>query len=415
MALRAEQPAERVNDRPAAISVDGFKGINNRLDPSALGLEHFLSADDAICDAASYVCRRPGISTDAIGPFVDMHGTRDGRLLLVGEDGVLYRRADGALEPLAQDFIGGPFSWAELGYAVFASSSRAAWAVYPDRVVPFGVPQCPAPRLLSHPTGERVFRVACVFQAPDGRVGGTSQVVSALGTDAGEVIVTPPSLAGYLTRVYASAPDGAELFHVATVTSSTAFGLDVRLRGGPLDTLHAYPPPLSDCIASRRNQIVSAVWEPEQDRSVLYLSRAENPHVFDLDRAFQMVPGRVVLMAETPRGLTIGTETAIYIDPVDTPTRQVADFGVRSTNYARGDDSSVYFWTSRGLCRSDSQLELLTDAQFAVRPRARATVAHLTWRGSRYIVAHQGGVQRYGGLLAYDPTPIEIQHPHEVT
>lgn len=130
--------------------IEGFKGLNNRIDPTRLGFEWQLQADNVLCDDASYLTRRPGwsaVTTD----IRDAYGARDGRLLAVTTaDALVEVAADGSVQTLATGITGAPFQWAELGYAVFLQSATARWAVYPDRVLEWGA-LCPPP---VEPSGE---------------------------------------------------------------------------------------------------------------------------------------------------------------------------------------------------------------------------------------------------------------------
>jgi len=58
---------------PAAVR--GFKGLNNRVDPTALGLEWQIQADNLLCDDAGYLTRRPGLQTLSSG-LRDLYGRR---------------------------------------------------------------------------------------------------------------------------------------------------------------------------------------------------------------------------------------------------------------------------------------------------------------------------------------------------
>jgi hypothetical protein len=143
----AEQPQSPPN------IVQGFKGLNNRLDPTRLGLEWQLQATNALCDDAGYLTRRPGLSAFLSG-FKDVHGTRDGRLLAITEgDGLVELTEDGDVVPWHTGVTGGPFQWAELGYALFLMSDSAQWAVYPDRVIPWGS-LCPDREASGFPVGD---------------------------------------------------------------------------------------------------------------------------------------------------------------------------------------------------------------------------------------------------------------------
>ena len=130
--------------------IEGFKGLNNRIDPTRLGFEWQLQADNVLCDDAGYLTRRPGWVETATG-ISDAYGARDGRLLAITTaDALVEVAADGSVQTLATGITGAPFQWAELGYAVFLRSATARWAVYPDRVLEWGA-LCPLP---VEPSGE---------------------------------------------------------------------------------------------------------------------------------------------------------------------------------------------------------------------------------------------------------------------
>lgn len=135
--------------------VQGLKGLNNRLDPTALGLEWQLMAENVLCDDAGYLTRRPGVETFLSG-YKDVYGTRNGRLLAITTDDALVELTEaGETIPLHTGVTGGPFQWAELGYAFFLQSKAASWAVYPDRVIPWGS-LCPAPPAASYPLSDPI-------------------------------------------------------------------------------------------------------------------------------------------------------------------------------------------------------------------------------------------------------------------
>lgn len=367
--------------------VTAFKGLNNRIDPTRLGLEWQVQADNVLCDDAGYLVRRPGLQAISSG-LIDLYGRRDGRLLGVTASAVLVEILEGGTQvPLFTSMEGGPFQWTELGYVVFAMSATHSWAIYPNRLVSWGVPLCPPPRV-SGDGGEFAFRVACVYVAADGRQGGTASIVTIHGPETAGMVITPPALAGYQTRTYASTPDGTELY--LTSEGTVPFVLCAEPRGVPLSTLHHYPPPTGNVIGDFHNRLVVGVWEPELDRSVLYFSALDNPHAFRLDEDFQVVPGRVTLLASLPRAVVIGTDRAVYIDPIDEPVQRVADYGVASGGLIQDERGVVEFWTERGLCVA-RPFKNLTDEKVVVPLRERITAAFWPWQGSQYAVVHQQG------------------------
>lgn len=141
---------------PEYPKVEAFKGINNRVDPVRLGLEWQLQADNTLCDDAGFLTRRPGQTQLATAAYVDIHGTRDGRLLAVDAANRLVQiDAQGREQLLHTGVTGAPFQWVELGYALFLMSTSARWAVYPDRVLAWG-DLCPVAPVDSYPLGDPI-------------------------------------------------------------------------------------------------------------------------------------------------------------------------------------------------------------------------------------------------------------------
>ena len=312
--------------------VDGFNGLNNRVQPTRLGLEWQLQADNVLCDDAGYLVRRPGIESFKASGYLDVHGTRDGRLLAIDTSNNLVElNESGESTTLHTGITGGPFVWCELGYALFLMSATAKWAIYPDRKITWGS-------------------------------------------------LCPP-LPTYT---------GADL------TANTTATMD--LLGDPI----SYPPPYGDVLGTRRSQVAIGVWEPEKDRSIVYFSRPDYPHEFRLLTDFQLFAGRITLLAEVSQGLVIGTDRAIFVDPVDAPLQRVTDYGVPHGGRVYDDRNVVFFWSDRGLCRA-LPFENMTDKQLVVTGRENTVAALLPYQGSTYAVVSQSGAT----------TPKQISRPYE--
>lgn len=312
--------------------VQGFRGLNNRLDPTALGLEWQLRAENVLCDDAGYLTRRPGMDSFLSG-FKDVYGTRNGRLLAITTGDVLVELTDsGDVLPLHTGVTGGPFQWAELGYALFLQSKAVSWAVYPDRVILWGS-LCPAPSMASYPLADPI----------------------------------------------------------------------------------SYPPPTGEVICARRSQMAVGVWEPERERSVIYFSRPDFPHEFRLEKDFLLIAGRITLLASLAQGLVIGTDRAIFVDPIDSPLQRVADYGVPVGAMAHDDLNRVHFWSERGLCRA-FPFENLTDKALAVTLREQVTAGIFPYQGSTYAVIHQSGPLTEKSLTRpYTPVAVSTTRPQGVS
>lgn len=175
------------------IRVDGFKGLNNRVDPIRLGLEWQLQADNCLCDDAGFLTRRPGQVTLNGSGYKDIYGTRDGRLLAIdSSDNLAQIDEQGIATILHAGITGAPFQWAELGYALFLMSSTYRWAVYPNRALEWGS-LCPIASV-SYPLGDPISYVP-----PIGNVLGTrrDQLVVAVWEDDKDRSVVYFSRPGY--------------------------------------------------------------------------------------------------------------------------------------------------------------------------------------------------------------------------
>lgn len=132
------------NQQAAPIRIDGFKGINNRIDPTRLGLEWQLQADNVVCDDAGFLVRRPGV-TDLNVSCKDIFATPDGVLYLIDDDDRLASvDRYGSLTVLFEGVTGAPFRWTQLGEALFVQSDTQQWALYPNRKMVWGA-LCPEP------------------------------------------------------------------------------------------------------------------------------------------------------------------------------------------------------------------------------------------------------------------------------
>lgn len=306
-----------------------FRGLNNRVDPTALGTRWQTIADYAACDNAGYLVSAPGARTVTTG-VVDAYATYDGRLFVVDAAGVLSEMApDGVRRPVGI-VTGAPFAWAEQGNTLFLMSATRAWAVYPSGVVKWGY-FCPAVTAEDYPVAPR----------------------------------------------------------------------------------RAYPPPLTPGpIAPWLLSMLVAVYEPAQDRTVLYKSRSGLPHEFYLDTDYTLIPGQVRLLASTARGLVIGTDRAVYLDTHDDPLVRATTYGVPVGASVHHDADEVFFWTDRGLC-SAFPFRNLTDAAWIAPRHSRVATGLLRWKGSEYAaVALSGPVAHDSSHRPFTPAvPVLASYP----
>lgn len=394
------------------VSVSGFKGINNRQDPTALGLEWQLSANNTLCDTTEYLIRRPGYK-EFLTSVADVFGAQDGRMFVVTTGDVLLEvKSNGTTITRAKGFTGGRFEWAELGYAIFALSETTAWAIYPDRVVAWGIPVLDAPTVSAVsgalPVGK--YQVACILQAPDGRQGGCVGV-SSISVDTQGITVESPAVAGYTTHAYLSAPDGAVLYHAGVLASGSLTVTALPAKSSKLTTLHCYPPVLNGLVAAHANRLCIAVWEGQHDRTALYWSKPDAPHLFDLETDYQLVSGRPMLLTSAGSVLLLGTDRAIYAVPAGGAASMVAAYGALPDTAATLDEGKVAFWTEKGLCVF-SPFQNLTDAHLVPDNRTYSTGTVLQHNGGLYyLCAQRGGVRLKEPGISYTPLTVVTEVP----
>lgn len=391
--------------------IRGFKGLNNRVDPTMLGPEWQLAADNVLSDAAGYLARRPGYA-EFLTSIADVFGTRDGRLFVVTTAGSLYEvYADGSYRQRATGFIGGPFQWGELGAAVFAMSETAAWSIYPDRVVAWGIEALDAPALGvaggALPAGE--WRVATALEAPDGRMGGCVGIASLTLQGPGGLTVYSPPVAGHVTRLYLGPPRDSALYYAGTFpVDGLATVSSLPPLGTRLETWHVYPPPLGGRVGVQGNRMVVGVWEPQHDRSVLYWSRPDAPHWFDLETDYQIVAGQITLLADVAGGLLVGTDRSLTFVAAGAPAQLLANFGAWQDTLSMLDSGQIAFWTDRGLALYPP-LTLPSDAALIPDQRRFSTGAVLHHAGSSYIVASLRGETSSRAMRPpYAPLPVTL-------
>ncbi|MBK9952837.1 MAG: hypothetical protein IPP10_15420 [Candidatus Competibacteraceae bacterium] len=377
-------------EQTALFSLRDFKGLNNRLDPLYLSPDWQTEATGVLLDNSRFFVNQMVESELATG-YVDLYGTRDGRALAIDASGNLYDLDSFGIRVRASDVVGGPFTWTELGTAIFCMSATHAWAIYPDRVVPWGVPDAAPPSIsiLNGNLFPGTYRFTCVLEHTDGRVGGGLSVTATVTSGQGLVALLTEPPVGYQTRLYVSAADGDALRLLGTYSGSLA----VPIPGpGPtayttvlLDELVCFPPPRGYLIGRFGNRLVVAQREVDRDETTLYFSRPDYPHLFDLLNEFVTVPGTVNVLADFDGGCVVGTDQALYRYGLDRSITKLAEYGSIFGSLAYDRNGMTYFWSERGLCRAEP-FQNLTEAHVIFAPSGETSATVFHWRGSDYYL-----------------------------
>ena len=367
-----------------------FKGLNNRLDPLYLSPDWQIEATGVLLDNSRFFVNQLVESELATG-YVDLYGTRDGHTLAIDTSNNLYDLDSFGVRFRASGVVGGPFVWTELGTAIFCMSATHAWVIYPDRVVPWGVPDAVPPSVLTIDGNllPSTYRLACVLEHTDGRVGSGLAVIATVTNGQGLVVSLAEPPLGYRTRLYVSAANGDTPRLLGTYSDAIAVPIP-----GPdpaiyttvlLDELVCFPPPCGYLIGRFGNRLVVAQREADRNETTLYFSRPDYPHLFDLLNEFVTVSGTVNVLADFDGGCVVGTDQALYRYGLDRSVTRLAEYGATFGSLAYDRNGMTYFWSERGLCRAEP-FQNLTEAHTIFAPSGKTSATILHWRGSDYYL-----------------------------
>lgn len=385
----------------------GFAGLNNTADPmrgipGSQGVapktwELLQQADNVdLTNSGGAVVRdgyHPFISATKItGSFV----TFDFNRFYIIDAGTLKRvHHDGSTIDLATG-VTGDAHWAELNDVVYLACDTRLEIHLDDTVTPWGVPVPDGGRLTAVsgrlPPGE--YRVCFTFVDEHGREGGASPYLSVNVTDGGLSIEDIPRMEGYYTFIYMASKGTAfnSLAGLPYTASSTFVYAGEGYLGRELTTQFLDPPPVGvSYIAAYTGRLYATQYLPDSKATVVWYSEPMGYHLFNLNDSFFMVPGRVVQMAADSDNLMLSTEERTFLYN-QSGLEQVASYGSVPGQHADlGPDGRLYFWTTRGLCRT-TPFENLTESDVSVAPGVRAAGGVIQRHGyTNFVVALQHG------------------------
>lgn len=393
------------NDPEGLVRVNGFNGINNRVDPTTLGLKWQLEAVNVLSDDGEYLVTCPGYEV-YLADVVDAYASRDGRTFVALTSGTLYElMANDSYRLRAIGFTGGPFSWCDMGGLIYARGESTAWIIGPRSVAAWGVPTVDPPTVEACPGNlpGGTYLVASILESPDGRTGGCTGFTSVEYTSGGGLRITSPVVNGYKTRLYLSEADGPTTYYVGDLVSGALEITTPPIYGVELNTLNLYAPPTGSVIGRFGSRIAIGAWEAEKDLSAVYFSRPDTPHLFELDIDFQLFPGRITLLAGVADELLVGTDRALYVITPDKKAQVLIAAGTATDSACWMDNGSVAVWTDLGLV-TYPPFKLVTDGVLIPNNRERSSAALLDHNGSQYYVVTMQGTERPAAIpLPYYP------------
>lgn len=380
-------------------SVNGFKGLNNVVDPMRLDLSWLIQADNVNITQTNSLVRARGFTQKSTHyATTGAYATKDLQRLYVVDAGELRAiRSDYTHTVLRAGLSSAKTYFTEVNGVVYYANGTDFGLIEPDHTVwTWGIPvPPPVPATLNTgplPAGQ--YGICLTYTNERGVEGGNGEVtvVNAPGNSA--ITVPTPEKVGYTVNVYATQKDGSVFYLLkenASGGATYACGPNELGRELPfwlLDGPRGYLPEFW------RGRMYLAEAFPDQDQTVIWRSLPLHFHHFNYGDDAIIVPGSVRMLHPLPDALLIGTERAIYAYTEDQITL-LAPYGVVPGYHASAVDGQVYFWTLRGLARA-LPFQNLTQGQLSVPPGLHAGAMVLEQDGDRrYVVALQKGGEAY--------------------
>lgn len=372
--------------------ISRFKGLNNVSDPLRLGLGWLQRADDVLVTDSEAMVRRQGYAPVVTGVMRGAFSTLDFTRFYIVSGTTLQRvNADMSLRTLRTGLAPRDMHWVEINRTVFFTNGVDSGIIDQDDQVIDWDWQLPTPPTLSAGTGSLPagrYQVACTYVLADGRETGSSGSVAIdLPADSSLQISNIPQVAGLQTQTYI-APADSTVFGLALTGAATAatWNSSPDYLGTELTSLLDNPLPRDAIYPTLwQGRVMLAQYMPDVGQTAVWMSQPLGFHLFDYAGGFFLLPGRVALMAATPKGVVIGTESKLYAYD-DTGLTTLAEYGaVPGCSWALDDDSSILFWSKRGVCRA-MPFENLTEGQVSVATGVSAGAAIVRRNGQKHFV-----------------------------
>lgn len=385
--------------------IAAFRGLNNVVDPLRLDLDWLVQADNVDISDTGGLSKRDGYALSMAGTFTGAASSLDHTRMYVVDDGGALKAMAGAATAvtLRSGLSSAPMHWAEVNRRMFYNNGVDAGIIEPDNTVldwRWPTPAAPAVAAVTGTLPAGQYRVACTYVLADGRETGSSDYTEITLVEGQALQISGvPQLAGAITRTYI-APADSTVFLLARSGTLTAFvwNLSPDSLGIELATQDLAALPLTaDVIQVWRGRIYAAMYMAEPNQTVVWFSKPLGFHLFDLQKDFFLVSGRVTMLAPHTSALVIGTGENVYAYDGKQLEQLIAHGVVPGWCWVADEepktgDASLLIWTQRGLCRFPPFVNLTSD-RVSVAPGVQAGAALIAANGQKkFVVAlHAGG------------------------
>ena len=390
------------------VTVNKFRGLNNKQDRAALSNEWQETADNVDIDDAQKIRRAPGTTSYLSGVADIYHMRFRGLMYAVKTDGTLLEITASANTEIASGVGDGPYCWAELGVNTYLSWADGGYEIRPDGVYPWGIPAPSGPQA-STDSGPCEYGVALTFLRSDG-IESPASTAYVWGEESAEIsIESVPTHPDCQTCIYVTPPDGAR-FYLAAKTAGGTQTITAANDGFPLATLNKAPPLYGRPVAGFDGALWLGIYDDAQDITRLFHS-LDNPYLYRYSDPGYDLPGRVLFQAPARNALVVGTSRAVFaIAPADDGNYSaimLTEYPAVESSYGWDEYGVLYFATTHGLCKYPD-FQPLTDGMYAIPFAGECPLLIADRRGFRQCLVSvpTNGIRHnpYGDRL----TPTEI-------
>jgi len=385
---------------PRTVSLSHFKGLNNRRDIVGGGNGWLRKADNINIRSNAGIERRDGYTRKLTGVLSAGYSTRDhARFYIIDAGDLKQVHADFSTVVLRSGLLStAQVHWTEVNNEVYFSNGVDSGIISSNGVVSnwaWPVPTTPNLAIVGGNLDAGQYRVHCTFILPDGRETGScaQAAVAELPQGSALQIIDIPQQAACKTRVYI-APADSTVFQLAFETTNTAelWNAPSTALGSELVTYGLFPLQSGWGVHQywRGNMYVS-FFMPQEDVSAIFISESFGFHLFNVSEKAVMVPGECVMIAPHNDGLVIGTKTELYAYTGEQLIK-LANYGaVAGRSWViDDDDNTLYFWTTRGVCKG-LPFENLTEDNVSVPPGVCGGCSIIRTRGDKRFVVSLSG------------------------
>lgn len=336
-----------------ALTISKFLGLHNTTDPKAMPAGALTTANNIDILREGFVKRRNGYAKSlSCTSITSSYVTKDAsRLFIVDSGNLKLVNADLTVRTLATGFPSTRLYWDDASGYTFISNAKV---IYPDNSVhDLNIPDPVQPNttITTGNLSAGRYQVAITYMNSNGREGSVSLPFVREVTDDAGIVVEPEFISGYSCNIYVSAADGDLLYRAINISQGSYLISDVSRLSEPIDDKQigtTQPPDNIEHLCYFEGKLY--VTTSYQGHSFVWFSQDYWWNLFDSQKDYFTLVGKITCLKATIHGLVIGTDHELWLFKEDTLTK-LADYGVPEGLAVVTDSvGNVLIWTKRGVC-----------------------------------------------------------------